>query len=105
MTTAPHASAPSASAPSASPGTPGSPGAPAAGPAGTAVVNGEPYPLDGPLPLTDLVARLLPGLVVDGAPQGVAIAVDDAVVPQGAWTTTTVRPGDRVEVVTAVQGG
>jgi sulfur carrier protein len=72
---------------------------------GTAVVNGEPYPLDGALPLADLVARLLPALVVDGAPQGVAVALDDAVVPRGAWSTTTVRPGDRVEVVTAVQGG
>ncbi|MCP2265308.1 sulfur carrier protein ThiS [Promicromonospora thailandica] len=72
---------------------------------GTALVNGEPYPLDGPVPVTDLVARLLPGLVVDGAPQGVAVALDDAVVPRGAWATTTVRPGDRVEVVTAVQGG
>jgi sulfur carrier protein len=71
----------------------------------TAVVNGEPYPLDGPLPIADLVARLLPGLVVDGAPQGVAVALDDAVVPRSVWGTTTVRPGDRVEVVTAVQGG
>jgi sulfur carrier protein len=71
----------------------------------TAVVNGEPYPLDGPVPVADLVARLLPGLVVDGAPQGVAVALDDAVVPRGSWDTTTVRPGDRVEIVTAVQGG
>lgn len=94
-------------APSTSPGTPGAtvPGAPTAAAPGTAVVNGKPYPLDGPLPVADLVARLLPGLVVDGAPQGVAIAIDDAVVPRGAWAATTVRPGDRVEVVTAVQGG
>jgi sulfur carrier protein len=75
------------------------------GASGTAVVNGEPYPLDGPLPIADLVARLLPGLVIDGAPRGVAIAVDDVVVPRSAWGTTDVRPGDRVEVVTAVQGG
>jgi sulfur carrier protein len=81
------------------------PSAPVPEAAGVAVVNGEPYPLDGPLPVADLVARLLPGLVVDGAPQGVAVALDDAVVPRGAWDTTTVRPGDRVEVVTAVQGG
>lgn len=79
---------------------PGRTGSPA-----TALVNGEPYPLDGPLPVTDLVVRLLPGVVVDGAPRGVAVALDDAVVPRGAWDTTTVRPGDRVEVVTAVQGG
>ena len=89
-------------APSAAPRTPGAliPEA-----SGTAVVNGEPYPLDAPLPLADLVARLLPDLVVDGAPQGVAAALDDAVVPRGSWSTTTVHPGDRVEVVTAVQGG
>lgn len=71
----------------------------------TALVNGEPYPLDGPLDLERLVALLLPDLVVDGAPQGVAVAVDDAVVPRGLWAGTVVRPGDRVEVVTAVQGG
>lgn len=96
MTTAPS-SAPSSAA--------GTAGAQVTGAPGVAVVNGEPYPLDGPLPIADLVARLLPGLVVDGAPRGVAIAVDDAVVPRSAWGTTNVRPGDRVEVVTAVQGG
>jgi len=89
-------------APSASPRTPGAP-VPRA--PGTAVVNGEPYWLEESLPVADLVARLLPSLVVDGAPQGVAVALDEAVVPRGAWATTTVRPGDRVEVVTAVQGG
>jgi sulfur carrier protein len=83
----------------------GTAGAQVTGAPGAAVVNGEPYPLDGPLPIADLVARLLPGLVVDGAPRGVAIAVDDAVVPRSTWGTTYVRPGDRVEVVTAVQGG
>ncbi|MFV2145240.1 MULTISPECIES: sulfur carrier protein ThiS [Isoptericola] len=74
-------------------------------PAPHAVVNGEPYPLDAPVPVTDLVARLVPGSVVDGVPQGVAVALDDAVVPRGAWESTTVGPGARVEVVTAVQGG
>lgn len=71
----------------------------------SAVVNGEPYPLDGPLPVAELVGRLLPEVVVDGVPQGVAVAVDDAVVPRGAWDRTEIRPGMRVEVVTAVQGG
>ena len=96
MTTAPS-TAPSGASGTAGPQVTGAPGA--------AVVNGEPYPLDGPLPITDLVTRLLPGLVVDGAPRGVAVALDDAVVPRSAWGTTNVRPGDRVEVVTAVQGG
>lgn len=96
MTTAPSTATSSASSTA---------GAKVTGASGEAVVNGEPYPLDGPLPIADLVARLLPGLVVDGAPRGVAVAVDDAVVPRSAWGTTNVRPGDRVEVVTAVQGG
>jgi sulfur carrier protein len=96
MTTAPSTQHPHRETPGRPSGTP-SPGA--------AVVNGAPYPLDGPLPVADLVARLLPGVVVDGAPRGVAVALDDAVVPRGAWATTAVRPGDRVEIVTAVQGG
>ncbi|MBO0608299.1 sulfur carrier protein ThiS [Myceligenerans salitolerans] len=82
-----------------SPDTPAGPARPAA------LVNGEPYPLDGPVPVTDLVARLVPEVVVDGVPRGVAVAVDDAVVPRGAWDRTEIRPGMRVEVVTAVQGG
>jgi sulfur carrier protein len=102
MTTAQSAWPGAAGAPTTEPPTSEVPGTEAPG---TAVVNGEPYPLDGPLPVADLVARLLPGLVVDGAPRGVAVALDDAVVPRGAWATTTIKAGDRVEVVAAVQGG
>ncbi|WP_402461665.1 sulfur carrier protein ThiS [Isoptericola aurantiacus] len=73
----------------------------------TAHVNGEPYDLGatGAVALTELVVALLPGHVADGVPRGVAAAVDDAVVPRGAWDATVVRAGDRVEIVTAVQGG
>jgi sulfur carrier protein len=71
----------------------------------TALVNGEPYELAADLTIDRLVAELLPGCVVDGAPQGVAVAIDDAVVPRSRWAATSVRPGARVEVVTAVQGG
>ncbi|ADG73408.1 thiamine biosynthesis protein ThiS [Cellulomonas flavigena DSM 20109] len=38
-------------------------------------------------------------------PTGVAVALDDAIVPRGLWATTAVPAGARVEVVTAVQGG
>ncbi|KPC96254.1 thiamine biosynthesis protein ThiS, partial [Streptomyces sp. NRRL F-6602] len=31
--------------------------------------------------------------------------VNEAVVPRGAWTATVLGEGDRVEVLTAVQGG
>ena len=36
---------------------------------------------------------------------GVAAAVNGEVVPRRSWPATLVRDGDRVEVVTAVQGG
>ncbi|MBD5786847.1 sulfur carrier protein ThiS [Cellulosimicrobium terreum] len=71
----------------------------------TALVNGEPYPLDGAVGVEDLVAALVPAYVTDGSPRGVAVAINDAVVPRGTWAGTAVAPGDRVEIVTAVQGG
>jgi sulfur carrier protein len=71
----------------------------------TALVNGEPYSVADGLTVDRLVVDLVPGCVVDGAPQGVAVAIDDAVVPRGLWPATAVRPGARIEVVTAVQGG
>lgn len=36
---------------------------------------------------------------------GCAVAVNDAVVPRTAWATRMLESGDRVEVLTAVQGG
>ncbi|GAA3231400.1 sulfur carrier protein ThiS [Oerskovia jenensis] len=74
---------------------------------GTALVNGDPYPLAAPTTVAALVATLLPGLAADtgDVPRGVAVAIDDAVLPRSTWGSTTLRDGDRVEVVTAVQGG
>ncbi|WP_265520703.1 sulfur carrier protein ThiS [Oerskovia flava] len=71
----------------------------------SALVNGEPHPTGDGRDIESIVAALLPRFVADGTPQGVAVAVNDAVLPRGAWATTTLAPGDRVEVVTAVQGG
>jgi sulfur carrier protein len=36
---------------------------------------------------------------------GVAVAVNDEVVSRGAWDSTALVEADRVEVLTAVQGG
>jgi thiamine biosynthesis protein ThiS len=36
---------------------------------------------------------------------GVAVAVNDEVVTRGTWDTTPLSEADRVEVLTAVQGG
>jgi sulfur carrier protein len=61
-------------------------------------VNGEPRDVDG------TVEDVLAALGIE-AQRGVAVAVDAEVVPRGAWATTAVADGARVEIVTAVQGG
>jgi sulfur carrier protein len=61
-------------------------------------VNGEPREVSG------TVEAVLDELGVQ-ARRGVAVAVDAEVVPRGAWATTDVPDGARVEIVTAVQGG
>ncbi|MFG3035536.1 sulfur carrier protein ThiS [Streptomyces sp. NPDC048330] len=65
----------------------------------TVSVNGEPRELSGPVSLDALVASL------STAPTGVAAAVNETVVPRGEWAATLLGDGDRVEVLTAVQGG
>ncbi|MFJ4867723.1 sulfur carrier protein ThiS [Streptomyces sp. NPDC088757] len=62
-------------------------------------VNGEARALSGPVSLGALVATLT------AAPSGVAAAVNETVVPRGEWASTLLGDGDRVEVLTAVQGG
>ncbi|KXK63626.1 sulfur carrier protein ThiS [Micromonospora fluostatini] len=46
-------------------------------------------------------------LVREVTPQqrGVAVAVNGEVVPRTGWPATALRPGDRVEVLSAAQGG
>lgn len=62
-------------------------------------VNGESREIAGGLTLDRLVATLT------AASAGVAAAVNDLVVPRTQWPTTPLGDGDRVEVLTAVQGG
>ncbi|WP_327356715.1 sulfur carrier protein ThiS [Streptomyces sp. NBC_01304] len=67
--------------------------------AATVSVNGEPRALTEGCTLDALVTTLT------AAAAGVAAAVNETVVPRGAWSRTTLRDGDRVEILTAVQGG
>ncbi|GES34377.1 sulfur carrier protein ThiS [Streptomyces angustmyceticus] len=62
-------------------------------------VNGQAREVPGGLTLDRLVATL------SQAPTGVAAAVNDVVVPRAQWAATPLGDGDRVEVLTAVQGG
>jgi sulfur carrier protein len=64
-----------------------------------AIVNGEEWELTDGSTVGDVLRRL-------GAPAtGIAVACGDEVVPRASWSDTPVRDGDRIEVLTAVQGG
>jgi sulfur carrier protein len=51
------------------------------------------------------IAGVLAEMKVPSAARGVAVAVQGEVVPRTEWVTTSVRSGDRIEVVGAIQGG
>lgn len=65
----------------------------------TVTVNGEARHLSADATVVDAVAA------VTTASSGVAVAVNGVVVPKSEWATTPVAASDRVEVLTAVQGG
>ncbi len=62
-------------------------------------VNGEQRETADELSVAELVTQ------ISDRSTGIAVALNSEVVPRGNWPETTVRPGDRVDVVTAVQGG
>jgi sulfur carrier protein len=64
-------------------------------------VNGKPATMADGATVADVV------LAVTGVPEprGVAVARCGAVVPRSAWLATGLAEGDRVEVLTATQGG
>ncbi|MEU9139445.1 sulfur carrier protein ThiS [Streptomyces sp. NPDC048404] len=63
------------------------------------VVNGEQRRITEGTALDALVATLTP------SSSGVAAALNETVVPRAQWRSTSLAEGDRVEVLTAVQGG
>lgn len=65
----------------------------------TISVNGAPRRIRADLTLDQLVTTLTT------SPSGVAAALNEDVVPRGQWPETRLGDGDRVEVLTAVQGG
>ncbi|MGW3072118.1 MULTISPECIES: sulfur carrier protein ThiS [unclassified Kitasatospora] len=65
----------------------------------TLTVNGEPRRLSAGTTLAEVVAS------VSAANTGVAAALNEAVVPRGSWPATALDTGDRIEILTAVQGG
>lgn len=68
------------------------------------VVNGESLDVAEDATVQDVVDRTLPG--TDGASgRGVAVAVNSDVVPRSDWASTLLRADDRIEILTATQGG
>jgi sulfur carrier protein len=63
------------------------------------VVNGEPVPLE----LATLEALIAER--VDAASRGIAVALNDAVVPRAAWPETRLKAGDRIEIIKVMVGG
>ena len=51
------------------------------------------------------IAELLAALGVETQARGVAVAVNGEVVPRRTWEDRHVADGDRVEALTAMQGG
>ena len=64
------------------------------------VLNGEPRERDGAT-----IVELLAGLGVENRARGVAVAVNGEIVPRTEWQRVRVDDGDRVEALSAMQGG
>jgi sulfur carrier protein len=62
-------------------------------------LNGEPHELADDCSVAALIAA------VAGTMRGSAAVVDDEVVPRSQWPAYRLRDGQRVELITAVQGG
>jgi len=63
-------------------------------------VNGEIEPL-----LATTLSALLQKKEISPDARGIAVAINGAVVPRAAWSSTSLRAGDEVEIVRARQGG
>jgi sulfur carrier protein len=65
------------------------------------VINGEHRQLSDVHTLDEVIGRL----DLAGQERGVAVALNDQVVPKSEWEEKKLSPGDRIEVIRAVQGG
>ncbi|KKK05258.1 sulfur carrier protein ThiS [Micromonospora sp. HK10] len=63
------------------------------------IVNGAGRDLPGGVTVAELVRA------VTTQERGLAVAVNGEVVPRGGWPATVLHDGDRVEVLSAAQGG
>lgn len=64
-------------------------------------INGEKKSID----TVETLAGLLGVLGISAETRGIAVAVNDTVVPRAEWVSTRIQEGDEVEIIRAVQGG
>jgi sulfur carrier protein len=65
------------------------------------MVNGNSMDADDANVIADVMRNI--GIALDG--DGIALAVNNAVVPKRDWSTRRVHEGDVIEIIRAVQGG
>jgi len=63
-------------------------------------VNGEATPV-----VADTLAELLASRSLPAKGRGIAVALNETVVPRARWPETRLEPGDRVEIVRPIVGG
>ena len=63
-------------------------------------LNGNPHRFAG-VNLVDLLAEH----AIDQTKPGVAVAVNDSIIPRAEWATASLNPGDTVEIVRPHSGG
>ncbi|MDX1741762.1 MAG: sulfur carrier protein ThiS [Rhodothermales bacterium] len=68
----------------------------------TVTVNGQSEQFDRVVSIREVLVAV--GLDADEV-RGVAVALNDEVIRREAWSDTSVKDGDRMEIVTAWQGG
>jgi sulfur carrier protein len=66
----------------------------------TLTVNGKPRAY-----APQSVAELIAATGIDPSRRGVAVAVNESVLPRAAWVNTKVSPGDKIEIVQPLAGG
>ncbi|MCF0052780.1 sulfur carrier protein ThiS [Dyadobacter chenwenxiniae] len=64
------------------------------------IVNGQSREFAEPLSVQQLLSALFPDQI-----KGVAVAVNQSVIPKMAWAGHALQPYDRVMLITATQGG
>ena len=77
----------------------------------TITINGETRTAHADTTLSDIIAETTgrqlqaDGTAADGQRLGIAVAVDVAVIPRSRWSSTGLRDGQNIEIITAMQGG